>query len=87
MVSSNGGFPPPAAQSHRVNHPDKERHPGLRGRLGRAGIGGLTASTEQLIHQTVFLSVFVVALLSVGKNISKPRWMLFIIIIITTKSI
>lgn len=81
MVSSNGGFPPPpAAQSHRVTGPNQEQHPGLRGRLGRAGIGGLT---EQLIHQTVFLSVFVVALLSVGKNTSKPRQMMFI----TAKSI
>lgn len=83
MVSSNGGFPPPAAQSHRVTGPDQERHPGLRGRLGRAGIGGLTASTKPLIHQTVFLSVVVVALLSVGKNASKPRQMMFI----TAKSI
>lgn len=73
MVSSNGGFPPPATQSHRVNCSDKEWLPGLRGRLGRAGIGGLTASTEQLIHQTVFLSVFVVALLSVGKKYIKTQ--------------
>lgn len=61
VVSPNGGFPPPVSQRPRVNRPDKERHPGLKGRLERAGTGGgLTPSTEQLIHQTVS-SVFVVA--------------------------
>lgn len=60
VVSPNGGFPPPVSQRSRVNRPDKERHPGLKGRLERAGTGGLTPSTEQLIHQTVS-SVSVIA--------------------------
>lgn len=70
VVSPNGGFPPPVSQRPRVNRPDKERHPGLKGRLERAGTGGLTPSTGQLIHQTVS-SVFVVAFC--GKKYDNAR--------------
>lgn len=57
VVSPNGGFPPPVSQRPRVNHPDKDRHPGLKGRLERAGTGGLD-SIDRAVNPSDYLLCF-----------------------------